>query len=421
MKEEKKHPIDKLFKDGLTDEGDNITYQANDWEAMDQLLGGGQRPAGFTRRLPVIISAIAAMLILLLGWLFLRPAAETGQNKPEIAKATPIKQKDPGNYGRPAQQPAEYLNSKPLTAGEQATNTALGSGRISKSFFTLSAAMAGRKLTGSLDKRDTTAPANSGVNLVNRDDVRYTPMAKNDTALANYVAAEKTDTVTTALVEAAGPATTEIAVNKTIVEGARFRPAFAISVVASSDLNSVQTFSRNKVGTSAGLILTMGLSKKWSISAGAVYADKPYTASFAQYTTPYKFAQTPSTVDASCVVLDVPVNIGYQFYQKGKTKLSIGTGLSSYFMLRENYTFNYGGAYPQPASTYNIRNKNQHVFGVLNLNATYQRRVSSKLDIGLQPYVKLPLTNIGYGQVDLKSAGVAASLMWNFNSHTKPK
>ena len=58
--------------------------------------------------------------------------------------------------------------------------------------------------------------------------------------------------------------------------------------------------------------------------------------------------------------------------------------------------------------------------GVLNLNATYQREVSSKFGVAVQPYFKVPLTGIGYGQVNLKSAGVAVGVTWNINTRIKP-
>jgi hypothetical protein len=182
----------------------------------------------------------------------------------------------------------------------------------------------------------------------------------------------------------------------------------------------VKGFSQNKVGTNAGLLLTVGVSKKWSISTGAVYADKPYLTDFANYSSAYQFNTNPTSVSASCIVLDIPLNVGYQLYNGGGNKFSLGTGLSSYFMLRENYTFNYAGSYPGGPTSYNIRNQNKHIMGVLNLNATYQREVSSKFGVGVQPYFKVPLTGIGYGQVNLKSAGVAVGVTWNINTGIKP-
>jgi hypothetical protein len=119
-------------------------------------------------------------------------------------------------------------------------------------------------------------------------------------------------------------------------------------------------------------------------------------------------------------VLDIPLNVGYQVYNKGANKFSLGTGLSSYFMLRENYTYNYASGSPDGPTNYNIRNQNKHILGVLNLNATYQREISSKFGVGIQPYLKLPLTGIGYGEVNLKSAGVAVGVTWNINTGIKP-
>ncbi|MBB5397773.1 hypothetical protein [Mucilaginibacter sp. AK015] len=427
MKEEKEDSIDKLFNRGLTGHGEEASYREEDWDAMEAMLDG-KKSRGITRSLVLLASTIAAMLLLIIGWLYINPTLKPDDAATQLVKTKPQAQQDTGKYGPPARQLAES-KSNTLSANDSNTMSADGMRRKSRSFFTLSAGERGRNTAGKQGNYNF-------VPAVVKPQVGTTPPKK---AVA-YIANNKIDTVVNAsannlannmatidspLLEKAPVLASVVddikSKKKPVASSAGFKPIFSLSFVASPDINSVKGFSQNKVGTNAGLLLTVGVSKKWSITTGAIYADKPYLSDFANYSTAYKFATDPVSVSASCIVLDIPLNVGYQIYNKGGNKFSLGTGLSSYFMLRENYTFNYAGAYPGGPATYNIRNQNKHIMGVLNLNMTYQRELSSKFGLGIQPYYKLPLTGIGYGQVNLKSAGVAVGVTWNINSVLKPK
>jgi hypothetical protein len=447
MKEEKENSIDKLFSRGLSDPGDNAQYREEDWDAMDAMLDG-KKPKGITRTLIILVSTIAAMLLLVFGWIYLKPTSKPDNTIPQVVKAKPRVQKDSGNYGPPMQQLGD-LKSNTLSANDNNAISVGNASRKSKSFLTLSAAKGGRKTTGidnygaktpSIQSTDDFIPVSKENNegLVAKPDAATTGDNTGIDVKLDNVPANKATVLASSNTPADSMVTNKKQELVSVMDDVRpnkktgkahsasggasvaFKPTLALSLVASPDINSVKGLSQNKVGTNAGLLLTIGVTRKWSISTGAIYADKPYVTNFANYATAYQFATNPQSVTASCTVLDIPLNIGYQVYSKGSNKFSVGTGLSSYIMLRENYTFNYAGAYPGGPATYNIRNRNQHIMGILNLNVTYQRAISSKLGLGVQPYYKLPLTGIGYGKVDLKSAGVAVGVTWNINPGTKP-
>ena len=118
-------------------------------------------------------------------------------------------------------------------------------------------------------------------------------------------------------------------------------------------------------------------------------------------------------------MLDVPLNVGYQVYHKNKDMFMVGTGLSSYFMLQEAYSFSYANAGTTGPTNYTVPNPDKYLFKILNLNATYERQISSKAGVTVEPYLKMPLADIGYSQVKLQTAGVAVGLTWNLSS-SKP-
>jgi hypothetical protein len=117
-------------------------------------------------------------------------------------------------------------------------------------------------------------------------------------------------------------------------------------------------------------------------------------------------------------MIDIPLNVDYQVFNKQHNKISVGTGLSSYIMLSENYTFNYNPYASGPAG-FSVPHSDKYFFSILNLSATYQRQLNSKVGVSLQPYYKVPLEKIGYSQVRLQTTGVAFGVIWNLNTPSK--
>ena len=199
-----------------------------------------------------------------------------------------------------------------------------------------------------------------------------------------------------------------------------YRPQLTLSVIAAPDINGVGSFQQSKVGTNEGLLFSVGLSRKFTVSTGAIYSVKPYITGFENYHTPYQFPTNPVDVTADCRMLDIPVNLGYTIYNRHQNSVAIGTGLSSYLMLHESYKFNYANTYITGPSQFTVPNSDGYYFSIVNLNATFQHQVNSKVGFTVQPYVKLPLSSVGYSQVKLQTTGVALGLTWNLTSSSRP-
>ena len=156
-----------------------------------------------------------------------------------------------------------------------------------------------------------------------------------------------------------------------------------------------------------------------------MYAIKPYLTSFDNYHSAYQFTGAqPESVYANCRMLDIPLNVNYQVYHRQANSITLGTGLSSYFMLREDYRFNYAGLYTTGSGPggYTVINKNHNILSVLNLDATYTHQINSRFGVTVQPYLKVPLADVGASQVRLQTTGVALGFSWNINNASiKPK
>lgn len=446
---EKDEGLDDLFRKGLEHPVNEAAYREADWDALEQMLDKRKKRPAIIYWLPIMGSA-AALVLIFLGWLFLRPVAvqkpqkggqlvsaphsatgATGVTSSDQAKNNATKETT-GISGSPARQTVDSSSQKLQAPANYAKNRDVeGHGRKNKSFFALSAG-AGRRNTTGMQKDNIASKQPDEVqtlagNLAKKSDTTYgvvSMMANNTTppAKGNAVPADTADTSGKPQLANNGQSVVNDnkPIKKVISSNAGYRPQFALGVIASSDLNGVNSsFQQSKVGGNFGLVLSMGLSNKWSISAGASYDIKPYLTGINNYHTNYVFPTEPVSVSANCRMLEVPINVNYQVYSKHNNKISIGTGLSSYFMLREDYKFNYSGPYDIGPTGFSVINKNRNIMSIVNVDATYQHQVNSRVGIIIQPYLKVPLANVGESQVRLQTSGIAAGVSWNINSLRK--
>jgi hypothetical protein len=454
MNKEKDEELDKLFKKGMEDPVNEAAFRDADWDAMEQMLDKGKKRPAIIYWLPVIGSA-AALLLIFLGYLFLKPEVVKPTKKNQVTVANhsnpnTVDQKkgDAGTSGEPARQAAVGNKQQTKTSAKYADNQAR-SGQVqkSKSFFTLSSGKVRRNAAGNREKNITITPAaettitneivknshpdtlnNSSVIAANTIPGKKEPVSVNDRVQLGTAddkiqlgtaddKKQKENTDGNTLTSVA-PKVKSISRQKS-----GNRPQFAFGVVASSDLNGVNSsFQQSRIGGNFGALLSVTFAKKWTITTGASYDIKPYITSFDNYHTAYKFTTEPSTVNANCRMLDIPLNINYQVYKRQANTFTLGTGLSSYFMLREDYKFNYVNSYNTTGpSTYTVINKNRNILSVLNLDATYTHQINSKMGVIIEPYLKVPLSDVGASQVRLQTTGVALGLSWNLNTSSKPK
>jgi hypothetical protein len=434
MNTENEKRLDDLFKKKLEDPVDEIRYEEGDWDALEQMLDKPKR-RGIIYWLPVL-SGVAALMLLFFGWWMFKDKGVThstknqqqvvaGHKKPDtIVEHTQIaaqKRKDTIVEQKAQQLQAAAQQKKVDTIVEHKALKQTGAPvqkavRPFNDDGSLLARSANKAQKDTIVERGTVKNNRIADKLVA---INQAPVIKGGAAGAQPVKQADLPRPVSRSVPALAANTNNNSRAKTKLA---YRPQYTLSVIAAPDLNGVSSFQQSKVGTNIGLGFTVGLSKKLTVSTGALYSVKPYATNFDNYHTAYQWKVTPTNVTADCRMLDIPLNVNYQVYHKAQNKLSFGTGLSSYIMLHESYKFSYADSYGSTTSpaNYTVPSPGKYFFGVVNLNATYERQLNSKVGLSIQPYMKLPLTNIGYSQVKLQTTGVAIGLSWNLNSLRKP-
>jgi hypothetical protein len=198
--------------------------------------------------------------------------------------------------------------------------------------------------------------------------------------------------------------------DKNTIEGSRFYTTLTLA----PDVSALRIKDIQGLGNSIGLNLEYFIHPTISINAGAMYVFKTYQAGDG-YSTGY--VPTPTHVNGSCWVLDIPLNLRYYAFDQRLSRWYMTGGLSSYLMLREKYdleyqSYNYGG------STYGnrleVQNKNKHYLTIINLGIGYERTLTDRLSLQVEPYLKLPIKGIGEGDITLKSAGAFVGLKYGW-------
>lgn len=198
--------------------------------------------------------------------------------------------------------------------------------------------------------------------------------------------------------------------------GAVFQKGLSTRIMVAPDLSFITTNQMMKNPTLAlSIMLEYRFSKRLSLQMGAVRSIKLYTAMGEQYQWPEAWNSQkarPTEIGANCKILDIPLNLRYDFSQRTKSYWFVASGLSSYMMLNEKYDYTYPPhSYPKWKSWEG--STGNYWFGVLNLSMGFERQIGRNLSIQAEPYFKLPLAQIGLGKIKLNTSGIFISARYH--------
>lgn len=191
-----------------------------------------------------------------------------------------------------------------------------------------------------------------------------------------------------------------------------FQKGLSVRILGAPDLSFIGFDQIKRPGTTVGALLEYRFSQRFSLQAGAIQTMKLYDALGSQYVWPeawYSQKARPVSIEAACKVLDIPINLRYDISQASDRRWFISTGISSYKMLNEKYTYNYA------PHTYGIKwpgwegSTGNYWFGVLNLSMGFERQIGKKFTLQAEPYFKVPLAQVGLGKIKLNTTGLYIS------------
>ncbi|RLJ77608.1 hypothetical protein [Pedobacter alluvionis] len=391
MKEGK--DIDKLFKDAL--ENPDLPFNDLDWDNLEERL----HPTPKRRVVPLIwLTAVAGIAaVLLLVFLLVKPKADQSEEKPLVKTKRETNKKG----DKPLNDKDNLIN---MPADETTSNENGGINLLAENNNQNNAENAQKGAEIGFKNQISIKSVEMGTsNAVNYlANVIYNPEISAETKPVEF---EKQN-LTIEPVKGKIPRIKDPIFKK--------KSRFVLSILAAPDLTSVQKSGQSSLSGGFGIEATVILTKKLSVTTGASYAKKIYDSDFSLYNpnTDYVFSIKPTNIHANCDVIDIPINLNYKVFNGRRNSISVSTGLSSYLMLKEKYSYSYNGAYQGPEN-FEVRNQNQHYLGIANVGVEFQHKINNNLSISAKPFMKIPLTDIGYGNSKLSSTGVAVSVNMN--------
>ena len=179
-------------------------------------------------------------------------------------------------------------------------------------------------------------------------------------------------------------------------------------IIFGADLSSVH-FQSAKPGATMGFILGYSFNQKWSIESGLLWDTKRVYDNGTYFNPP---GYTPTNgitiiaVNGKSRLYELPVNVKYTIIS-GKHNLFATTGLSSYLMRSENYDYEYTQSGQPGGHNYlSYTNETKDWFSVANFSVGYTHKLGGNGSIRVEPYLKLPVTNIGTGNMPIMSTGL---------------
>lgn len=411
--------IDQLFRDRLRDP--EIPFNEMNWETMERKLEQGNKK----RVIPLWVytaCGIAAVLMISLYLIFLAPVSPDQH----IVK-------DPltNRVTRPGKEvvPLTPVDSLPVAEKSAGTEDGYTTGHSDFSLAELDPVSSG--ISASLERSAgnkgiiSTSPLVGIVSpILNSSSAILTPAT---TIAANaqskpVIPAVETDSAilarkANALAHSKDPferaEASEIArsVKNKMEKSLQPQNDLILSAMAAPDMSFAKSSKPAKLSSNLGVLATYAFTPKISMTSGAIYSRKFYNSGGgASWGNNNYVPGSDWQVSADCNVLDIPLNVNYKIFSKKKLSVSLNTGLSSYFMLKEKYQFTTGQGAAEKVTNLEIDNQNQHLFGIANVSVSFDHQLTPSVSVGVQPFAKVPLTGIGYGDASLKSAGVSFSL-----------
>jgi hypothetical protein len=195
---------------------------------------------------------------------------------------------------------------------------------------------------------------------------------------------------------------------------------FSLGLSLAPDLNGVGPAENYRLAWEIGLMGYYTLNRNWRISTGVLVAKKKYVAAGEDYNPPEGYwdyatnGYIPDKVDATCAIIDIPVNFTYLWNPSSKLTITTTTGLSNYIILNEDYSYSYA-----PGSGYygnegwSTTDNSSVLLAMVNVGIGAEWSLRPGLILSIEPYVKVPFKNIGYGNVSLTGTGLFFTIRKN--------
>jgi hypothetical protein len=173
-------------------------------------------------------------------------------------------------------------------------------------------------------------------------------------------------------------------------------------------------------GSKIGITVDYKINSNWAVSVGAIRSKVNYKAGSQDYNAPAGYWYNgieASQTRAQCVLIDVPINLLYRFLKGEQSRFYASAGLSSYIMLNEDYRFSYDSEQPEFPQRWNEDTGTAHLLSNANISVGYEYDLTKSVSLRAEPFFRVPLREVGWGNVNLYSMGSLVSINYNLKAY----
>lgn len=192
-------------------------------------------------------------------------------------------------------------------------------------------------------------------------------------------------------------------------ESSRVTVGLALSPDATG-AGSISGFS--DPGYKAGAVIEYAFSEKLSVSVGIIQTEVRYRAASAQYDPPYYWppGTSPDEILATCLMFDIPISLKYNLFTFSRSRLYSSLSLSSYIMQNEEYRFRYGNGNTGGPEAWRDNTGKGYWFSNAGFSIGYEFDLNRTWSLRAEPFIRLPISEVGWGNAKLYSVGSFISL-----------
>ncbi|MDO6429827.1 outer membrane beta-barrel protein [Flavitalea sp. BT771] len=292
---------------------------------------------------------------------------------------------------------SRHPHDHPGANGRQSNNMDKSNKDISKTTTDGNTTPSGN--TASNNISGLSAPAGLSRSFIRRPQFPHSRPTISDSALRAYTAQTPTNPG-----KKNGPS---LRISRPITFGLQVAPDFA----------SVNALAGDKPGSSIGVTVDYQVLDRWHLGTGLLFSRKNYTARATDFKAPPDYYRSVGLKDVDFIkgkmnMLEIPLNLRYDFSVTGNTVFFASGGVSTYLFgsERNKYYFDFFGR--EVCREFQYTNK-QGILSSANLSLGVETGISNDFSIMVAPYMKLPLSDLGFGRVRMSSVGINVGLRYS--------
>lgn len=147
-----------------------------------------------------------------------------------------------------------------------------------------------------------------------------------------------------------------------------------------------------------------------SVESGVIYENMTYAVENESFNPGGQpVSSKVSNISGSCTMIDVPVNVRYDMVHSKKRKAFVSTGVSPTVMVKQSYVYDYTDENGTRLIDRDVTGQGKNFYAVANVSVGYEQKWN-KTSVQVAPYLKIPMGEIGYGNLSLGGIGTQVSI-----------